>query len=58
MDIYSGAILVSLIIYIAVGNYAGAGLGHGVRGQPVAVQPSEEVMIYAALNLLPELIGG
>ena len=23
MDIYSGAILVSLIIYIAVGNYAG-----------------------------------
>ena len=23
MDIYSGAILISLIIYIAVGNYAG-----------------------------------
>ncbi len=23
MDIYSGAILVSLIVYIAVGNYAG-----------------------------------
>ena len=24
MDIYSGAILLSLVIYIAVGNYAGA----------------------------------
>jgi Na+/proline symporter len=94
MDIYSGAVLFSLIIYIAVGNYAGRRVkklddyfvagrrahvvmraaciaaiflilmeltlysaGAVVNLSDPGIQPSEEVIIYAALNLLPELLG-
>ena len=52
MDIYSGAILISLIIYITIGNYAGR-RGKKLDDYFVAGRRAPTLLIVGPLVVLP-----
>ncbi len=51
MDIFTLTIIASLVLFIAIGNYA---LGGFVNLVNPDITPSETVLVWAARNLVPE----